>query len=98
MRRLKTESWYLCIVCIRLNTDVTIPIQNTRGLITALFQTPVKRLTTEVFKNKPSAGIITLCNRAAMRPSWEPIERGLEIQEAWKLENLEVWTLGGQEH
>ena len=22
-------------------------------------------------------------------PSWEPIERGLEIQEAWKLRNLE---------
>ena len=28
-------------------------------------------------------------------PSWEPIERGLEIQEAWKLGNLEVWRLGG---
>ena len=30
-----------------------------------------------------------------MSPSWEPIERGLEIQEAWKLGNLEVWRLGG---
>ena len=28
-------------------------------------------------------------------PSQEPIERGLEIQEAWKLGNLEVWRLGG---
>ena len=28
-------------------------------------------------------------------PSWEPIERGLEIQEAWKLRNLDVWRLGG---
>ena len=26
--------------------------------------------------------------------SWEPIERGLEIQEAWKLGNLDVWRLG----
>ena len=23
--------------------------------------------------------------------AWDPIERGLEIQEAWKLGNLEVW-------
>ena len=30
-----------------------------------------------------------------MAPSQEPIERGLEIQEAWKLGNLEVWRLGG---
>ena len=29
--------------------------------------------------------------------SWEPIERGLEIQEAWKLGNLEVWRLGSLE-
>ena len=28
-------------------------------------------------------------------PSQEPIERGLEIQEAWKLGNLEVWRPGG---
>ena len=28
-------------------------------------------------------------------PSQEPIERGLEILEAWKLGNLEVWRLGG---
>ena len=26
-----------------------------------------------------------------------PIERGLEILEAWKLGNLEVWRLGGLE-
>ena len=32
-----------------------------------------------------------------MGASWEPIERGLEIQEAWKLGNLEVWRLGGLE-
>ena len=30
-------------------------------------------------------------------PSWEPIERGLEIQESWKPGNLEVWRLGGLE-
>ena len=30
-----------------------------------------------------------------MSPSWEPIERGLQIQEAWKLGKLEVWRLGG---
>ena len=29
--------------------------------------------------------------------SWEPTERGLEIQEAWKPRNLEVWRLGGLE-
>ena len=28
-------------------------------------------------------------------PSWEPIERDLEIQEAWKPGNLKVWRLGG---
>ena len=38
-----------------------------------------------------------MCNRAAMIPSWEPIEKGLEIQEAWKPRNLEVWRLGGLE-
>ena len=27
--------------------------------------------------------------------SLEPVERGLEIQEAWKVGNLEVWRLGG---
>ena len=32
-----------------------------------------------------------------MGSSWEPIERGLEIQEAWKLGNLEVWRLGDLE-
>ena len=32
-----------------------------------------------------------------MIQSWEPIERHLEIQEAWKLGNLEVWRLGGLE-
>ena len=32
-----------------------------------------------------------------MSQSWEPIERGLEIQEAWKPGNLEVWRLGGLE-
>ena len=32
-----------------------------------------------------------------MSPSWEPIKRDLEIQEAWKLGNLEVWRLGGLE-
>ena len=42
-------------------------------------------------------GGLEVCNRAAMSPSWEPIERGLEIQEAWKLGNLEVWRLGGLE-
>ena len=30
-------------------------------------------------------------------PSREPIERGLEIQEVWKLGNLGVWMLGGLE-
>ena len=38
-----------------------------------------------------------MCNRAAMSPSWELIERGLEIQEAWKLGNLDVWRNGGLE-
>ena len=33
--------------------------------------------------------------RPPKEPSQEPIERGLEIQEAWKLGNLEVWRLGG---
>ena len=33
--------------------------------------------------------------QAAMKASREPIERDLEIQEAWKLGNLEVWSLGG---
>ena len=28
-------------------------------------------------------------------PSRNPIERGLEIQEAWELGNLEVWRLVG---
>ena len=32
-----------------------------------------------------------------MAPSREPIKRDLEIQEAWKLGNLEVWRLGGLE-
>ena len=32
-----------------------------------------------------------------MSQSWEPIKRDLEIQEAWKLGNLEVWRLGGLE-
>ena len=36
-------------------------------------------------------------NRGPMGPSCGPIERGLEIQEAWKLGNLEVWRLGGLE-
>ena len=35
-----------------------------------------------------------MCNRAAMQPSWEPIERDLEIQKAWKPGNIEVWKLG----
>ena len=37
---------------------------------------------------------------AQQRPistSWEPIERGLEIQDAWKLGNLEAWRPGGLE-
>ena len=32
-----------------------------------------------------------------MGVSWDRIETGLEIQEAWKLGNLEVWRLGGLE-
>ena len=42
-------------------------------------------------------GGLGVCNRAAMVQSWGPIERGLEIQEAWELGNLEVWRLGGLE-
>ena len=42
-------------------------------------------------------GGLEVCNRGPKVPSWEPIERGLEIQEAWKLGNLEVWRLGGLE-
>ena len=38
---------------------------------------------------------LEVCNREPMIPSWEPIERGLEIQEAWKLGNLGVWRLRG---
>ena len=32
-----------------------------------------------------------------MSPSWEPIKKDLQIQEALKLGNLEVWRLGGLE-
>ena len=38
-----------------------------------------------------------MCNRGPMIPSWKLIERGLEIQEAWKPGNLEVWRLGDLE-
>ena len=42
-------------------------------------------------------GGLEVCNRGPMSQSWGPIKRDLEIQEAWKLGNLEVWRLGGLE-